>query len=489
MRGIRLNCCAALLLLAITPAQAGRTDWREMSVGHFHLYSTLSDSNTRNVARQLQAFENTVGELLRGEDRLPDVPTLIYILNSHDFQQYAVDRPGLAGFFADRPYVNLIAIDGDLPFDQVRITVFHEYTHYIQRNSNTMQYPPWYMEGYAELYSSFRLKDDMIELGNVPEGLRISMQDWIPLERLLAVTQDDPEYRTENLMPQFYGESWALVHMLLFDDHALTAATETYLDNMDSGLPEPEAFKVGFSYSKADLDKALHDLIRKRLIHLKRVKFLKTAAIDEAPVTKMTQAEADAQMARLTFAFGRPQNVVAPLLAEALKSGPEDPRTRALQARIAAHTDHPIDLAGLAAPLARGGTGDVQQRIDVADALLRGSEAKESATTVLAVLGDLVHAETPPLEAVALWSEAAERSDLKPVEIIDVLMPASARAPHDTRLLATLAWANEILGEKSKARGYYNRIIRVSNQPAERLWAQKQADSERLQNTGTGSPH
>src|SRR5271170_2134581 len=115
------------LLLTPAAAFAGRTDWRELTVGHFHMFSTLRDPSTRDVARQLQAFEKTVGELLQSEDRLPDVPTLIYILDGSDFRRYAADRPGLGGIFFERPYANVIVINGDMPFDFVRVTIFHEY--------------------------------------------------------------------------------------------------------------------------------------------------------------------------------------------------------------------------------------------------------------------------------------------------------------------------------------------------------------------------
>ena len=37
-------------VLAASPAGAARSYWREMTVGHFHLYSTLSDNPTRNIA-------------------------------------------------------------------------------------------------------------------------------------------------------------------------------------------------------------------------------------------------------------------------------------------------------------------------------------------------------------------------------------------------------------------------------------------------------
>ena len=91
---MRLRLAPELLAaLASLPAavDAERSNWRQLSVGNIRLYSVLGESGTRNVALQLQTFEQTVGQLLQTEDRIPDVPTLIYILNRRDFEKYAAD--------------------------------------------------------------------------------------------------------------------------------------------------------------------------------------------------------------------------------------------------------------------------------------------------------------------------------------------------------------------------------------------------------------
>ena len=91
------------------------------------------------------------------------------------------------------------------------------------------------------------------------------------------------------------------------------------------------------------------------------------------------------------------------------------------------------------------------------------------------MLDELAHMEAAPLEAVELWVTAADRSHVQPAKLLKVLEDASARAPHNTRMLAGLAFVQESLGENVKARDYYDRIILVSDRPDERLWAQKQA--------------
>jgi hypothetical protein len=470
----------AFLLLVSAPAAAARTDWRQLTVGHFHLYSTLRDSKTREVARQLQAFEKTVGEILQSQDRLPDLPTFVYILDSGDFQRYGAGRPGLAGVFYERPYANVVVVNGDLSFDAVKVTVFHEYTHFIQRNSSTKKMPPWFVEGYAELFSGFALNGNKITVGGLPVGVGVDLHNWIPMERLLAVKQSDPEYRAERLAPQFYGESWALVHLLLFDDQSLRRPTGNYLDNLDLGVLEPDAFAQAFPFDKKGLDTAVRKLLEHQVIHVKIVTYPQGVALDDAPISAMTPARADAEMARLSFMLGWSKEIPA-LAAAALKENPADAGVRALSARITSHDGPQQDIYDLASTLARGGTNDAQLRIDVAATVLAQAPSKDAASRAFAVLDDLVHTGDAPLEAIALWAAAAARSDIDSAVLVSVLENGSARAPHNTEMLRDLAFAHEALGDKATARDYYDRIILVSDHAEERLWAQKQADSVRLQ--------
>jgi len=476
---LRKTLTLACGLLASTAVLAARSDWRQMTAGHFHLYSTMRDSKTRDVARQLQAFEKTVGEILRTNDAMPDVPTVIYILDYGDFQHYCADGSGRIGVFYEEPYVNVITINGDLDFGTLKSTVFHEYTHFIQRNSSTSKMPPWFKEGYAELFSSFELKGDKVTLGEVPAGETIYRERWIPMERLLAVKQSDPEYRAERLAPQFYAESWALVHLLLFDDESLTRPTDYYLTNLNIGVSEPDAFAQAFPFDKKGLDERLQKLIKDRLIRVKTITYAEGVSVDNAPISAMTAIQADAQMARMALQIGLQKKIAAPLAAAALKENLSDPAVRALSARIAADGGGREDIEDLARALEKGGTNDPQLRIDIAATLLSLSQSKVSGNRAFAILDDLVHTDSAPLEAIGLWAEAAQMTQVDWAKMVPVLESGTARAPHNFDLLRQLAAVHERLGESDKARDCYDRIILVSDKPEERLWAQKQEDSGR----------
>ena len=137
--------------------------------------------------------------MLQTGDGLPDTPTRIYLLDDRDFNQYAAFRPGLGGFFQEGRFQNLMVVNAAKPFDIVRVALLHEFVHYIQRSTSTQRLPPWFMEGYAELFSGFQLKDKKMLVGGLPSGVGLNWMYWIPVERLLSIKQTDPEYQNERL--------------------------------------------------------------------------------------------------------------------------------------------------------------------------------------------------------------------------------------------------------------------------------------------------
>ena len=476
---------AATLALVAGSARAARTDWRETVVGKFHLFSTLSDSATRDIARQLEAFEQTVVAVLRVEEPLPDKPTYIYILNHSDFERYAMKSGMVAGFFIMEDFANYLVIDRSFGFDVVRESVLHEYTHYVQFNTSTIRFPPWYYEGYAELFSAFKLKDDYVELGGVPKNVHMSLDrfDWIPVERLLAIKKGDAEWRSARSVTQFYGESWALVHYLLFDNAALFGATLAYLTNVDLGYPEADAFARAFPIDKATLDDNLRKLIHNERIVVKRLTMQHPLALESAPTRQLSALEADEELARLMFDIRRPAKSFKPLIDAALAENRSSPTVRALAARIAAHSKEPIEIDELVAHLGAG-ADSLRMRMDLADALLSSDPSPAHATQAMALLDGAVHAASPPLEAVTLWARAAQVVNRSTTERISVLEPALTHASHDFGLLKLLATAYLAAGERQKARDCYNRLVLVSRTANVRLWAQRMADSPQLQDRG-----
>jgi hypothetical protein len=225
----------------------------------------------------------------------------------------------------------------------------------------------------------------------------------------------------------------------------------------------------------------LHEFIEHKTIHIRRITYTEGIAVDDAAASPLTAAQADAALARMALTIGWAKRIVGPLAAAALKDNSADPAVRALSARIAARDGGRQDIDSLISSLEKGGTDNAQLRIDAAATLLSLSQSRFGGDRAMAILDDLAHTDAAPLEAVALWIAAAKQSNIGPAKLLGMLDKGSARAPHNTGMLGDLARVHEWLGESAKAREYYDRIILVSADPKERLWAQKHADSVRLE--------
>ena len=106
----------------------------------------------------------------------------------------------------------------DLEADRF-IYAIHEYTHLLLARSG-LHIPLWMNEGWADLNSTLTVKGQKAMIGAVIAGRRDALlqNKWIPLSDLDKVNQKSPMYNEREKASVFYGESWALVHMLFLSD-------------------------------------------------------------------------------------------------------------------------------------------------------------------------------------------------------------------------------------------------------------------------------
>ncbi len=93
----------------------------------------------------------------------------------------------------------------------------HEYAHVIL-HSLSVQLPPWFAEGLAELFSTVRISGNGCFLGGdlSMRSLTLRQTPWIPLPKLLGLTVNASAQLDRHQTDIFYAESWALTQMLAF---------------------------------------------------------------------------------------------------------------------------------------------------------------------------------------------------------------------------------------------------------------------------------
>ncbi|WP_444920568.1 hypothetical protein ACJJID_17515 [Microbulbifer sp. CnH-101-G] len=113
----------------------------------------------------------------------------------------------------------LINLKGNqyLPGNPARQTLFHEYMHFLTYGSSQFNFPYWFSEGVAEVFSTVSFdKKGNFSVGGIPLDRAISLHGKreLPLKELLrAVPGSLNDQDTEAL----YASGWMLSHWLIFN--------------------------------------------------------------------------------------------------------------------------------------------------------------------------------------------------------------------------------------------------------------------------------
>lgn len=270
MHGVRITILAALAALA-TPAQA---KWLRADTDNFIIYSESSERSLRSFAENLQRFDATLRLRLKvPAGKEPNRLTIYLVPRAADAGRLASGKSGssIAGFYSadlDGSFAvshrEVIEFKGASSSQQ---TLFHEYTHHFMKRYFSAAFPAWFIEGFAEFYST----TDFTGKGQYQVGRPAYFRAHglvnmprIPVEKLLL--QQPREMRSSGQMDVYYGRAWLLTHMLYYDPDRAGQLT-TYIDAINRGEEGEKAAVAAFG-DLAALDRDLQRYLGRSLTYM-----------------------------------------------------------------------------------------------------------------------------------------------------------------------------------------------------------------------------
>jgi hypothetical protein len=199
--------------------------------------------------------------------------------------------------------------------------------------------PVWYREGLGELFGNVLVREKDVEIGRVipwhleqlggsatrrpdaRDGARAgapATSALLPLERLMTVTHDDPEFTGQADRRRFAAQSWAFVHFLMFGGGGVHRPKfNRLIDLLRAGVPEADAVRQALG-DVASLNEPYREYVNARAYQFLRVDADVEVKKDRWASRPLPPADADA----LRGSFRAAMEAPIPARAAAPSPGP-----------------------------------------------------------------------------------------------------------------------------------------------------------------------
>src|SRR5215471_8774633 len=257
---------AALFFTICAPASA-KDRWLSVQTRNFNVVGNASEAEVRGVGLKLEQFRAVFMKLFKIPDDSPVPITVVVFRNDESFKAYKPLYNGkpanVAGYFQRGEDENIIALELGISSERPLGVILHEYTHLLTAYS-TRAWPIWLQEGLAELYSTFDVKKNIVTVG-IPVSSHVYMlreSRFIPMDKLVQVGHNSPDYNESSKQGIFYAESWAFAHYLMLGNKSehqpeLVQFVKLYT----AGATVDKAFTDAFKKDFAAMEKELHRYI------------------------------------------------------------------------------------------------------------------------------------------------------------------------------------------------------------------------------------
>lgn len=248
---------------ALTVPSAAAAKWLRADTENFVIYSEGNEKSLRTFAENLQRFDTT----LRTRFHLSEAPEpnrlIVYLVpRATDAGRLMTGKSGsmIAGWYNPAPdgsfaisHRENVVIRGT---PQSQQTLFHEYSHHFMKRYAGAALPAWFIEGFAEYYSTVDFtKDGKPMIGKPVHSRAYGLRTMPQISAETLFLQQPGAMQTVGQTDAYYGRAWLLTHML-YHDPARSGQLGRYLGAINLGENSRKAAADAFG-DLAQLDKDL----------------------------------------------------------------------------------------------------------------------------------------------------------------------------------------------------------------------------------------
>ena len=312
-RFIYLTLFCVCLLAFAGPALA-KDIWINVRSKNFNLIGNASEKEIRGVAAKLEQFRETFRQLFPNAKFNAAIETNVVVFkNESSYRPFKPKRADgkadkwIAGYFQPGEDLNYITLSTEGEKEDTYGTIFHEYVHFmLNTNFGRSEVPPWFNEGLAEYYQTFKVRDSKnVVLGEIQSNhlLLLQQNKLIPLKTFFEIDNYSLHQNGNHSRSVFYAQAWALMHYLIQGNQgANNAAMNKFLSLVMNKVEPEKAFQQAFQSDYATMEKALRKYIEQSKYQATLVTFKNDLLVDtEMKTIPLSEAESNAYLGDLLY--------------------------------------------------------------------------------------------------------------------------------------------------------------------------------------------
>ncbi|MGV9009442.1 DUF1570 domain-containing protein [Brevundimonas sp.] len=379
MIGITRTIGLALVAWIVAMAAPAQADWRRAETNHFIVYGDTSEREIATFASRIERFD----ALLRTYYPIPsshEVPRLeIYLADGRrDMNRvYPGIGSGVGGYYSSNSGRIYAVVDTQIARGDW--VLFHEYAHHFMFQMRANAYPSWFVEGFAEYYSTADLRSPRVQFGRHDPGrmhaLNQGANAWAKMEDVLKW-----RYTPSGRYPagQYYSQAWAMTHYFLSTPER-TRMLGQYLAAVVRGEDSVVAMQSATGRTAAQLQEDIRSYLTGSIQVL-------TPQIDlpQPQVTVTSLSPAEAAMVWLDIRLDNTSVIVVPVEEDGRTQKSEAQKAREERERIERRADLIQDSLTTAARF----PGDRMAMLTIARAQRLSHEPQAALATLEPMLSD-----------------------------------------------------------------------------------------------------
>jgi hypothetical protein len=258
-----LSLCLTVLAATLAFAGPAHARWLRAESERFIVYSDGSESQLRSFVQDLESFDRLLR--LRLGLKVDDAPYRklpIYLVGHRS--GLAKVNPGLhdtiAGFYLSTDE----DIFGIAIRDDKADTLKHEYAHHFMMQNFSFPYPAWFIEGFAEYFSTVEFERNRILVGkyNTNRAYWLVNGSWTPMVELLS----SRPLRSSRHQQTYYPLAWLLTHWFMTDPERRSSLS-AYLTDVGAGGDPVEAMQRATGLDAQELQRTLRRYMNGRMTY------------------------------------------------------------------------------------------------------------------------------------------------------------------------------------------------------------------------------